>query len=84
MELGQRLKVVFFPGEVGEGKLTMSELSTGNLWDGLGCGGSQKCEIATVEAGNKSHASLFKHINCQVGSCEACNGHVVCRSFAGK
>ena len=48
---GQRLKVVFFPGQVGKGKLTMDELRDPEKdpWDGVGCGGSQKCEIATVE-----------------------------------
>ena len=30
----------------------MRELASANLWDGIGCGGSQKCEIATIEAAN--------------------------------
>ena len=46
----QRLKVVFFPNEVGKGCVSMKDLPTSNLWDGVGCGGSQKCEIATLEA----------------------------------
>ena len=49
--LEQRLKVVYFPDQVGLGKLTMDELRDPEKdpWDGVGCGGSQKCEIATVE-----------------------------------
>ena len=49
--LEQRLKVVYFPDQVGQGKLTMDELQDveKDPWDGVGCGGSQKCEIATVE-----------------------------------
>ncbi|CAE7276883.1 unnamed protein product, partial [Symbiodinium pilosum] len=46
----QRLKVVFFPNEVDKGYLPMKDLPTSNLWDGVGCGGSQKCEIATIKA----------------------------------
>ena len=47
----QRLKVVFFPNEVDKGFVPMKDLRTANLWDGVGCGGSQKCEIATLKAG---------------------------------
>ena len=47
----QRLKVVFFPNEVEQGFVPMKDLPTSNLWDGKGCGGSQKCEIATLKAG---------------------------------
>lgn len=46
----QRLKVVFFPNEVEKGLVPMKDLPTSNLWDGIGCGGSQKCEIATLKA----------------------------------
>ena len=44
--LGQILKVVFFPGQVGMGKVAWDDLSRLDLWDGVGCGGSQKSEIA--------------------------------------
>ena len=45
---GQTLKVVFFPGQMGMGKVAWDDLSRldVDLWDGVGCGGSQKCEIA--------------------------------------
>ena len=49
VEKKQRLKIVYFPGQVGKGKLTMEQLADADLWDGTGCGGSQKCEIATVD-----------------------------------
>ena len=46
--LGQTLKVVFFPGQVGMGRVAWNDLSQLDVdpWDGVGCGGSQKCEIA--------------------------------------
>lgn len=47
---GQTLRVVFFPGQCGEGTVSMGELPKADLWDGIGCGGSQKCEIATLKA----------------------------------
>ena len=45
---GQTLKVVYFPGQVGQGHVAWNELSQPyvDLWDGVGCGGSQKGEIA--------------------------------------
>ena len=45
---GQTLKVVYFPGQVGQGHVAWNELSQPyvDLWDGMGCGGSQKGEIA--------------------------------------
>ena len=51
VKLKQRLKAVFFPGEVGQGKVAWEDLSSENvnLWDFKGCGGSQKCEIAYLE-----------------------------------
>ena len=47
----QRLKVVFFPAELGQGILPWEDLCNENvnLWNGIGCGGSQKCEIAFLE-----------------------------------
>ena len=41
----------FFPGQVGQGKLTMDRLAANDvdLWDNVGLGGSQKCELATVD-----------------------------------
>ena len=50
VQRGQRLKVVFFPGEVMQGKVDMDALATADLWDGVGLGTSQKCEVATLEA----------------------------------
>eukprot|EP00434_Breviolum_minutum_P005739 symbB.v1.2.005055.t1/scaffold291.1/size238869/20 len=46
--MGQTLKVVYFPGQVGQGHVPWNELSQPcvDLWDGVGCGGSQKGEIA--------------------------------------
>ena len=45
----QRLKAVFYEGQMGYGKLKMEDLPTANLWDNFGCGGSQKCELATAD-----------------------------------
>ena len=46
----QTLKVVFFPGQVGQGKVAWKDLATVPvLWDGIGCGGSQKCELAYLD-----------------------------------
>ncbi|CAE7364389.1 HERC2 [Symbiodinium microadriaticum] len=45
----QRLKAVFFAGQVGRGKVSMKDLPTENLWDGIGLGGSQKAELATAD-----------------------------------
>ncbi|CAL1157456.1 unnamed protein product [Cladocopium goreaui] len=53
VQRGQRLKVVFFPGEVMKGKVDMDALATADLWDGVGLGTSQKCEVATLEAMRK-------------------------------
>ena len=49
VELGQQLKVVYFPGQVGQGKVAWKDLPKENLWNGIGCGGSQKCEIAYLD-----------------------------------
>ena len=48
---GQILKVVYFPGQVGQGHVAWHELSQPyvDLWDGVGCGGSQKGEIAYLD-----------------------------------
>ena len=48
---GQTLKVVYFPGQVGQGHVAWNELSQPyvDLWDGVGCGGSQKGEIAYLD-----------------------------------
>eukprot|EP00438_Fugacium_kawagutii_P015115 Skav214606 [mRNA] locus=scaffold57:982173:984323:- [translate_table: standard] len=45
----QRLKVVFFPDQVGCGKVPWKMLATENLWNGVGCGGSQKGEVAKLD-----------------------------------
>ena len=51
VENGQTLKVVYFPGQVGQGHVAWNELSQPyvDLWDGVGCGGSQKGEIAYLD-----------------------------------
>ena len=49
VRLKQRLKVVFFPAQTGKGIVSFEDLNRVNLWDGVGCGGSQKCEIAYLE-----------------------------------
>ena len=49
VELGQQLRVVFFPGQVGRGKVAWKDLPKVDLWDGIGCGGSQKSEIAYLD-----------------------------------
>ncbi|CAE7244667.1 unnamed protein product [Symbiodinium sp. CCMP2592] len=48
VEKKQRLKAVFFPRQVGEGVPSMEELPQVDLWNGVGCGGSQKSELATA------------------------------------
>ncbi|CAE7031446.1 unnamed protein product [Symbiodinium sp. CCMP2592] len=60
---GQRLKAVFFPGQVGQGKLSMESLSrdTTDLWDNVGCGGSQKCELATLDRLQKLEGSKWDY-----------------------
>ena len=49
VRLRQTLKVVFFPGQVGQGKEAWRDLATADLWNGIGCGGSQKGEIAYLD-----------------------------------
>ena len=49
VEKGQSLIVVFFPGQVGEGKETFLGLPNADLWNGIGLGGSQKGEIAFLD-----------------------------------
>ena len=51
IKLKQRLKVVFFPGQCGRGIVPWEDLKNDHidLWNGVGCGGSQKCEIAYLE-----------------------------------
>eukprot|EP00438_Fugacium_kawagutii_P024363 Skav225974 [mRNA] locus=scaffold4916:70934:73045:- [translate_table: standard] len=49
VRLGQRLKVVYFPSEVGCGKVAWHRLPFENLWNGQGLGGSQKGEVAKLE-----------------------------------
>ena len=55
VRLKQNLKVVYFPFQVGLGKVQWKDLPTANLWDGVGCGGSQKCEIAYLEKMKQEH-----------------------------
>eukprot|EP00438_Fugacium_kawagutii_P029136 Skav236423 [mRNA] locus=scaffold4816:50159:58700:- [translate_table: standard] len=50
VSLGQRLKVVVFPGKVGCcGKVAWDRLPFADLWDGKGLGGSQKGEVAKLD-----------------------------------
>ena len=50
VDRGQQLKAVFFPGQVGEGIPSMEQLCDRDFdpWNGVGCGGSQKAELATL------------------------------------
>ena len=48
----QKLVVYFFAGEVGEGLVKWENLSTAELWDGKGLGGSQKGEVAYLQKMN--------------------------------
>ena len=57
VDLGQKLKVVFFPGHVGCGKVPWAMLPKVNLWDGIGCGGSQKGEIAKLDEMRRTDCS---------------------------
>ncbi|CAE7377564.1 unnamed protein product, partial [Symbiodinium microadriaticum] len=58
VEKKQRLKAVFFPRQVGYGVPLMEDLSNCevDLWDGFGCGGSQKAELATANLMQKQHS----------------------------
>ncbi|CAE7795115.1 unnamed protein product [Symbiodinium sp. CCMP2592] len=49
VEQKQRLKAVFFAGQVGMGKVDMADLPMVDLWNGIGLGGSQKAELATAD-----------------------------------
>ena len=49
VELKQKLIVVYFAGQVGKGKVDWEDLPKAALWNGEGCGGSQKCEIAYLD-----------------------------------
>ena len=49
VELKQKLIVVYFAGEVCKGKVLWEDLPNADLWNGIGCGGSQKCEIAYLD-----------------------------------
>ena len=49
VKLGQRLKVAFFAGQVGKGKVSLADIPHSNLSDGVGLGGSQKGEVATLD-----------------------------------
>ena len=61
VENKQTLRVVFFTGQKGQGKLTLPELKYRNLWDSIGCGGSQKCEIAYVEHMRAKFGSAWEY-----------------------
>ena len=55
---GQKLKVVFFLGQVGQGKVDWRDLPKEDLWNGVGCGGSQKSEIAYLEKQGLEYTSI--------------------------
>lgn len=48
---GQKIVVYFFKGEVGQGKIAWKDLCNPDVdpWDGIGLGGSQKCEVAYMD-----------------------------------
>ena len=48
-EKKQKLQVVYFAGQRGEGKVEWEQLPTADLWDGHGLGGSQKAEVAYLD-----------------------------------
>ena len=95
VKLRQRLKVVFFPGRTGQGIVPFDHLKSDaiDLWDGVGCGGSQKCEIAHLELmrrqeGEAGEAWEYDHVDVshflkeefKVGAkVDACNGKEWCR-----
>ena len=58
VECNQQLKVVFFPGQVGKGKVNWDDLPKEDLWNGVGCGGSQKSEIAYLEKEGYEYTSI--------------------------
>eukprot|EP00438_Fugacium_kawagutii_P013607 Skav203000 [mRNA] locus=scaffold1344:153833:158975:+ [translate_table: standard] len=58
---GQKLQVVFFAGEKGQGKVKMEELPNVDLWNGQGLGGSQKAEVATFERMVERHGAAWKY-----------------------
>merc|ERR1712151_563603 len=64
---GQRLTVFYFDGQVGQGKLNWDDLCSdaSDPWDGIGLGGSQKCEVAFLERmrAEKGHAYDFEEID---------------------
>lgn len=51
----QRLKVVFFVGQVDDGKVAYDKLPESDLWNGMGIGGSQKGEVAYLDLMREQH-----------------------------
>eukprot|EP00913_Durusdinium_trenchii_P003216 g2974.t1 len=49
VEKGQKLQVVFFAGQKGQGKVHWNDLPRSELWNGKGLGGSQKGEVAYLD-----------------------------------
>ncbi|CAK9113857.1 unnamed protein product [Durusdinium trenchii] len=64
---GQRLKVVFYPGMAGKGTVTMKDLQDPkvSLWDSdpkkRGLGGSQKAEVAMIEAMRERYGDAWAY-----------------------
>ena len=77
MKAGQTPVVVYYPGMLGMGKVTMEDLSNPDvsLWDSdssnRGLGGSQKMEVATMDAMNWPYEEMdfmeFIHRSLQIG-----------------
>ena len=54
---------MFFPGQVGQGKVQWKDLPQEDLWNGVGCGGSQKSEIAYLDQQPNCHYSEIDAIH---------------------
>ena len=60
---GQRLIVYYFEEQAGKGKVPWDDLAspTVNPWDGIGLGGSQKCEVACLDRLRATEGSQFDY-----------------------
>ncbi|CAK9049065.1 unnamed protein product [Durusdinium trenchii] len=67
VQQGQRLRVVYYPGMVGQGEVTLKDLQDPNvpLWDPdprkRGLGGSQKAEVAMINAMKERHGDPWDY-----------------------
>jgi len=64
----QRLLVYFYQGDVGKGKRKWEYLADKRKdpWDGIGLGGSQKCEVAYLDLMRKEKGSAYDYVECDV------------------